>query len=285
LSIKIIQNKLTLKNSINKKIFGDLRYPSGQNELPVVVFLHGFKAFKDWGFFPLLAERIAKAGAITITFNFSLNGVVPGIDYMSLPEDFERNTISQECEDASIIFESIISRKIITKCKLDSVWNKEIYVIGFSRGGGIALISAKKFPEIKKVVLCSTLAKFDRYSERQKEAWRKSGYIELKDNISKQPLKMLYSFMQDVESNRDKFDLYEIISELDCPTLIIHGEQDMTVPMQEVKQLALSGKPDKVTLELIQKTGHTFGLEHPFGRPNEALETAITMIVSFFGLK
>ena len=43
---------------------------------PAVVVCHGFKGFKDWGFFPHLAHRLANAGLTTVTFNFS--GVVSG---------------------------------------------------------------------------------------------------------------------------------------------------------------------------------------------------------------
>ena len=37
---------------------------------PAVVICHGFKGFKDWGFFPKLSERLAVAGFTALSFNF-----------------------------------------------------------------------------------------------------------------------------------------------------------------------------------------------------------------------
>ncbi|RZK32728.1 MAG: dienelactone hydrolase, partial [Hymenobacter sp.] len=45
---------------------------------PVIVFVHGFKGFKDWGHFPLLARFFAEQGFVFIKLNLSHNGVVVG---------------------------------------------------------------------------------------------------------------------------------------------------------------------------------------------------------------
>ena len=43
-------------------IYVDVRAGGRATPRPAVVVLHGFKGFKDWGFFPPFAERIARAG-------------------------------------------------------------------------------------------------------------------------------------------------------------------------------------------------------------------------------
>ena len=48
-----------------------------------LILVHGFKGFKDWGFFPFTAEHFAKCGYFVITFNFSHNGI-KGNDFMYL---------------------------------------------------------------------------------------------------------------------------------------------------------------------------------------------------------
>jgi hypothetical protein len=40
-----------------------------------IIFVHGFKGFKDWGFGPYLAKYLSTKGFFVITFNFSHNGV------------------------------------------------------------------------------------------------------------------------------------------------------------------------------------------------------------------
>jgi len=51
--------------------------PTGQPQ-PVVVFVHGFKGFKDWGHFGLLARFFAERGFVFVKLNLSHNGVVVG---------------------------------------------------------------------------------------------------------------------------------------------------------------------------------------------------------------
>ena len=45
------------------------------SESNCIIFLHGFKGFKDWGFVPYLGDYLSDNGFFVITFNFSHNGV------------------------------------------------------------------------------------------------------------------------------------------------------------------------------------------------------------------
>ncbi|MCK5087881.1 MAG: alpha/beta hydrolase, partial [Melioribacteraceae bacterium] len=40
-----------------------------------LIYIHGFKGFKDWGFVPYIGEYFANKGFFVITFNFSHNGI------------------------------------------------------------------------------------------------------------------------------------------------------------------------------------------------------------------
>ena len=44
-------------------IRADIRSPTGRDPRTAIVVAHGFKGFKDWGFFPLLSDRLARAMA------------------------------------------------------------------------------------------------------------------------------------------------------------------------------------------------------------------------------
>ena len=50
---------------------GDVRIPDGPPPRSAVVVVHGFKGFKDWGFFPYLCQRMAAAGHAVVSFNLS----------------------------------------------------------------------------------------------------------------------------------------------------------------------------------------------------------------------
>ena len=63
-------------NSDNDKdlpIIGDLTYKKDSKNL--VVFCHGFKGFKDWGCWNLVANLFAENDLKFLKFNFSHNGV------------------------------------------------------------------------------------------------------------------------------------------------------------------------------------------------------------------
>ena len=56
----------------------DATYRATSQLKPVVVFVHGFKGFKDWGHFPLLADFFAGQGFVFVKLNLSHNGIVVG---------------------------------------------------------------------------------------------------------------------------------------------------------------------------------------------------------------
>ena len=57
----------------NLPISGDFSFNNTNKNL--IIFCHGFKGFKDWGPWNLVAEHFAKAGFFFIKFNFSHNFV------------------------------------------------------------------------------------------------------------------------------------------------------------------------------------------------------------------
>ena len=57
------------------EILIDVRSGGRDSARPAIVVVHGWKGFKDWGMFPPLAERLARAGFATVTFNLSGSGV------------------------------------------------------------------------------------------------------------------------------------------------------------------------------------------------------------------
>jgi predicted dienelactone hydrolase len=67
---------------------------------PLVIFCHGYKGYKDWGAWNLVADEFVKKGFSFVKFNFSLNGgtIENPIDFPDLSA-FSQNTHSQEVKD------------------------------------------------------------------------------------------------------------------------------------------------------------------------------------------
>ncbi len=262
-----------------KPIVADIRSIDDGRPKPVVLVLHGFKAFKDWGFFPYVCTELARRGAISVCINFSLNGYVVGSDKVERPDDFAHNTISLEIEEVRLTVRKILDKSLPGL----SNWNGKIFLLGHSRGGGLALLSAViERNSIQKVVVWNSVGTFERFTERQKRLWRETGTFQVENSRTHQTLGMNLDFLLDIESHSEEFSLLTAAKELDSSLLIIHGEQDMTVPVREGKKLGEQGSG--IQLQIIPATGHKFGIDHPFEQESVALSTALDYTCRFLGL-
>ena len=284
--MNIQKESFKTENSIHEDITGDVRFTDVfVKTMPVVIAVHGFKGFKDWGFFPYLCESIASWGAIVVSFNFSLNGMGDSDDLVIYPEKFSRNTVHQELEDLELVFHGIETGSLFSNKLIFDNWNGEIYLIGHSMGGGVSLLAAAKNKIVKKLVLLASISKFDRYTPHQKELWRQKSFAEVTNSRTGQVLKMDIDYLNDVEQHHEAYNLEKAISGLRIPVLIVHGTVDLTVLLREAETLANATTTEFLSVEYIPQTGHTFGSVHPFEGTNPALEKAIKSILLFFNLQ
>jgi esterase/lipase len=67
------------------------------------------------------------------------------------------------------------------------------------------------------------------------------------------------------------------------PALLIHGKEDLTVKFKEARKLYDNSDKNLTELLLIENTGHTFGVVHPFNGTTTAFENVIESIKNFLG--
>ncbi len=275
----MIRRLLSVANHTDSVIHFDLRYSEGTSQAPLIIILHGFKGFKDWGFLPELATSLSRSDYVTLSMNFSKNGIGPDGKTFTALDDFAANTISQELSDVQMVLEAVLNGKI-GKQVIDP---ERIGILGYSRGGAVALLSALEFEDtIGAVVTWATVGNLFRYSDEQLKQWQEQGYLEVQSKFVKQPLKVNWSYYQDLQENIERYNLPERIKELETPTLFIHGDADKTVPSEESKQLFENcGAPSK-RLEILEETDHTFGIRHPFEVGSEAYYIARDLTESWF---
>ena len=48
---------------------------------------------------------------------------------------------------------------------------------------------------------------FDRYTDRLKKEWKDKGYIETENTRTKQMMRFNYTYLEDIEKNREKLDI------------------------------------------------------------------------------
>lgn len=269
-----------VNNNLNLPIKFDLRRNNYNHKSPLNIVIHGFKAFRNWGFIPYLCDKLAENSGPTINLDFSLNGIENEEKMLYNPDLFRKNTVSQQLEDINILLDYIKSDEFLYN--IEDVWNGEINLIGHSLGGAVSIVTAGERDDISRIVLWGTISKTDRNTERQKKEWRETGYIEFKESHSGQLLYLNVEYLNDKELNKDRIDLRRIISELEIPICIIHGKLDFTVRLNEAEILEnLSKKSSKLESLYIEKSNHTFGVSHPFTKTNDGLELAIEKTIDF----
>ena len=88
-------------------------------------------------------------------------------------------------------------------------------------------------------------------------------------------MRMNVGFLDDLAANAERFDVLRAVSELEAPLLVVHGEDDASVPASEARALHAAARPGRAELLLVAGTGHTFGVEHPWKGTTPALESAL----------
>jgi pimeloyl-ACP methyl ester carboxylesterase len=241
---------------------------------PAVVLCHGFKGFKDWGFFPPIAERLARAGYVVVSWNASGSGVDDTGEFV-WPERFGRNTFSAELADLESVLQACNSGG------LDFPPPASIGLVGHSRGGGLAILAASRNDRVSALVTWAAISTSWRWSEEMRRRWREAGFLEVKNQRTGQVLQLYPDVVDDLEQNGAALDIAAAADRIKCPWLVIHGAVDETVPAAEGEALAASAAHP--TLLRVERTGHTFGAAHPFAGLNPALSQVFDATVEFLG--
>ena len=258
--MKKIKN-LILDGRHNRPILMDIFYEENQINKEVVIFCHGYKGYKDWGAWDLIAEEFAKNNYFFVKMNFSHNGgtIDQPIDFPDL-EAFGRNNFLIELDDLDTVVSWIHSDQVFSREKNQN----SIFVIGHSRGGGIVALKGASDKRIKKIISWAGVSDFgSRFPDGEPlELWKKNGVAYITNSRTKQQMPHYIQFYDTFKENEAELSIQTAVSNLDIPYLIVHGDEDETVPLIEARNLnSWSGKS---RLEIIPGGNHTFGSSHPW---------------------
>lgn len=250
---------------------GDVRWCDARAPLPAVVVCHGFKGFKNWGFFPWAGECLAQAGFLSVCFNFSGAGVGANLFEFDELHRFEADTISAQIDDLGTVLDALLDGSLAPV----AVQTEHVAVLGHSRGGGIALARAREDRRVRAVAAWAGVAYARRWTEAEIRAWRARGHQEFPNARTGQMMRVGTALLDDLDANAARFDLLRAASELRVPFLIVHGSADTSVPACEGSALYGAAAPGIAELLLIPEAGHTFGAEHPWKGPTAHVERAL----------
>ena len=290
MKISIAQKNFQILGHDNFPITIDIHYQEGaekEAEKPqnLIVFLHGFKGFKDWGGWNVLASKFAESGFAFLKFNFSHNGTTLSqpIDFADL-DAFGRNTYGIELAESRLILDWLAGEEFAAFAAQNSINMARPALIGHSRGGGIALLTAARLYTTTR--LLTTAAHFQisalalwasvddlGWSWTEKTAadienWQRDGFIYTSNMRTRQKMPLNFSLYADYIDNRAAYSLETAIKNLHCPVCILHGTDDVAVNHSHAERLHSWAKENKnqktVQLSLIPDANHVFGASHPF---------------------
>ena len=258
----------------------DTFYEEDETNQPVVLFCHGYKGFKDWGAWNLMGEKIAKAGNCFVKFNFSHNGgtIENPIDFPDL-EAFGNNNYSIELDDLNDVISWVIEH-FSHNPKIDC---SQITLIGHSRGGGITILKASEDKRVAKLITLASVSDFGKRTATtgDLEEWKAEGVKYVVNGRTKQQMPHYYQFYEDYMANEERLHIESAIKRIEIPMLIIHGDEDTSVSINEGYELHKWNPNSK--LNIINGADHVFNVKHPWAlnQISAELDTVVKSIITF----
>lgn len=283
-TISIEKKEIKIQGKHVRPITLDITFQVNKNKEiknPILIFCHGFKGFKDWGTFNLVAKKFAQYHYNFIKFNFSHNGTSAD-DFSDLhdKEAFGHNNFEIELDDLGSVIDWIMDDNNPLKSHFNT---DEIYVIGHSRGGGIALLKTIEDSRIKKVTCWATVNDLEKFMHlNSPDQWRETGISWVKNARTGIDFPMYFQFYENYYANQDRFNLKKNLMKLDKPLLLLHGNQDKSVSFTDSKWI-YEHVMHAIFIQ-VENGDHTFGGKHPWLNETlpEDLNFAIEETIEFF---
>ena len=221
---------------------------SGRRPLPPVLLLHGFRGYKDWGFLPFLARKLAQEGFPAIAISASGSGVAGGDGSYSEPERFRRNTYGRELVDLGRVAD----------WAAQGAPRPRLGLVGHSRGGGIALLQAARDHRVACVVTLAAMSRLGIWEADRIARWERREDAPIYDFRTRGSLAMSPDLWDDFRRNVASYDLSRAIESLCSPLLVVHGDKDRVVPLEHAREIASHGSATMTELLVVKGAGHTF---------------------------
>jgi pimeloyl-ACP methyl ester carboxylesterase len=179
-------------------------------DLPVIVFLPGFRSDMEGTKAVFLANHAAQKGQACLRLDYSGHGASGG--------RFEDGTIGSWTKDALAV--------------IDAFAGNNILLVGSSMGGWIGLLCALARPQIVKAFIGIAAAPdftrdiLARMTEAQHEAISTKGFFSVPSDPATEPMVITRTLLEEGE----KHCLLDASIPLDCPVRLLQGMKDEDVP-------------------------------------------------------
>jgi predicted dienelactone hydrolase len=276
------ERNIILQSKHGRPFLVDVYHKKDGQKKPVVIFSHGFKGFKDWGPFDLIAERFVEAGFVYVKFNFSHNGtsIDHPIDFVDL-EAFGNDNLSIEMDDLGVVIDWVCAD--VFPVASNEIDKERLYLLGHSRGGGISILKSKEDARVKKVCTWASVNEFSKYwSDEELEKIKRDGVAFVGNARTRQMMPIKWQMYENYFANLNRLFVPDAVKQMQIPLLIIHGTEDETIAVEAA--IEMNQWNPKSELLLLQDSNHNFGGRHPFTEKTltKDLETAVNASIEFF---
>ena len=245
--------RVTFANCREQRLAGILHRPNGSEASSAVILCHGMESNKESEKIVALSRRLSEGGMLALRFDFTGSGESEG--------KFEEITYSGEVDDLRAAFNFILKYQ-----------PKKISILGSSMGGTVALLFAAEEKGVDALVTIAAPLHPERFAERiltaeQARQWRAAGFIVYHGQ------RINVTLLDDLE----KINVPAAARKIYCPTLVIHGDQDDTVPVEEAHELYAD-------LQGPKKLAILPGADHRLSRPDhlqKALDESVSWLTQY----
>jgi uncharacterized protein len=235
----------------------------------LVVLVHGFKGFMDWGFFPWTAQRLMQHRLAVCRFNMSRSGIGGDPETFDRLDLFEHDTYSTQLRDLAAV----------VRHAQREFPGLPTFLLGHSRGGGVALLGAQDVPNLHGVITWAAISRVDRWDAATQREWRTRGVLEVENARTRQIMRMSPVILDDYEANAQRLDVLAATARIRVPLLILHGARDESVPVEEAHLIA--SRAYEPSLVILHRASHTFNAIHPLVHVPFELLTAAELSAHF----
>jgi pimeloyl-ACP methyl ester carboxylesterase len=242
-------------NDHNLPIYGDTHEPDQQARACIVI-LHGYKGYKDYGFIPLLAHDLSAQGNVVHRFNFSTSGVTNDYATFARPDLFTLDTWMRQVADVRLVVSAIKSREIMGQ-------SLPLFLVGHSRGGATALLSAGLHREEFNLSGICTINAVDRCSRLTVDDQRRllnEGHLITKSARTNQELLVGADWLSEQMTDPDSHDVLLQAERCGVPSCVIQGDADEAVSLKS--GLAIAHKL-KASLDVLIGCNHVLNMPNP----------------------
>ena len=249
--------------ALGKPMLFDVHYVQDGNAKPVILYVHGFNGFKDWGNFDLISVEFSKAGFVFVKMNLSHNGttILHPETFADL-ENYSLNNYSKELYDVDCIINWLYSSECFFKNEIDL---SKLSLLGHSRGGGISILKALEDKRVNALITWAAVGAcktpWGTWGSHQIEEWKRNGFEFIENKRTKQSLPLHIQLYYNYQQNEQRFDIEYAIKNLKIPVQMCHGIADEAVSYENVFLNFKKWNPEISFVSV--DSNHTFGRVHP----------------------